>query len=148
MILLVKSMQDFVASQKAQLTALTSARSILLTSFKTSQSNLSTIRMELNAAAKELARERDSASTTKRDLVRAKASLKLAETEIVETKATCAELEESVKQLSSDATGDIKKDEAVERQLNELKKTIEKEKSKREKIESDAKDLKVSRSYP
>jgi chromosome segregation ATPase len=148
MILLVKSMQDFVASQKAQLAALTSARSILLTSFKTSQSNLSTIRMELNAAAKELARERDSASTTKRDLVRTKASLKLAETEIVETKATCSELEESVKQLSSDATGDIKKDEAVERQLNELKKTIEKEKSKREKTESDAKDLKVSRSYP
>lgn len=136
--------QEQAEIQESRLANLTAARTVLLTSYKTSQTNLSSTRSELSAAAKEFTKERDAASTIKRDLIRIKAASKQSE---AEAKAKFEELEAQVEILSNSvAAGEIsenKKERGAEKELVELKKILEKEKTKREKMEADARELKV-----
>lgn len=132
--------QESNLTRTTRLSELSASRTILLKSFNTSEATLDTLRSELTSSRK-LTQE------SKSSVAELKNSFKALEGELEDGNTLIEELENEVESLRNELNAREKADKGEKKsegkEVAEAKQALEKEKAKREKVETDAKELKV-----
>lgn len=133
--------QENLAVQTRQVANLTASRQILLTSFRTSEQTVATLRSDLSALRSELDASTSASAQRIGELEAQVEELDEVKDELATQKKELERLEKGGKK------GDLERQKELEKERKELekeRKELEKERSKREKLENEVKALKAS----